>query len=73
MTSNVSPHLASDHHEAEERPTLRTVPAQTTPVEPDARYFDPTQGRQLGSHPYDDPTQGRKIGSEANDDPTRVR
>lgn len=36
-------------------------------------YDDPTQGRQIGSHPYDDPTQGRQIGSHPYDDPTRAR
>jgi len=37
------------------------------------RSFDPTQGRKIGSDPYDDPTQGRKIGSDPYDDPTRTR
>ena len=39
----------------------------------DARSLDPTQGRKIGSEPYDDPTQGRQIGSDPYDDPTRGR
>jgi carbonic anhydrase len=34
---------------------------------------DPTQGRKIGSDPFDDPTQGRTIGSDPYDDPTRGR
>jgi hypothetical protein len=48
--------------------------ATDTPTpEPAPRSFDPTQGRKIGSDPYDDPTQGRKIGSDPYDDPTRTR
>ena len=59
-------------HERGERPVLRPAPARTTPGEVEPRSFDPTQGRQSGSNPYDDPTQGQKIGSDPYDDPTRA-
>lgn len=36
-------------------------------------FLRPTQGRKIGSDPYDDPTQGRRIGSESYDDPTQGR
>jgi hypothetical protein len=39
----------------------------------DARPFDATQGRKIGSDPYDDSTQGRQIGSHPYDDPTQGR
>jgi hypothetical protein len=73
MTTTIAPNLKPDHAESDRRPTLVPVPANTTPQEPDVRSFDPTQGRKIGSEPYDDPTQGRKIGSEPYDDPTRAR
>lgn len=69
----IAPDLRPDNYEHEDRPILRPAPAEITPSEPDKRPFDPTQGRQIGSHPYDDPTQGRKIGSDPYDDPTRGR
>jgi hypothetical protein len=60
----------SDKHEAAEHPTL-------VPDLPDSQRhtwethpLDPTQGRKIGSDPYDDPTQGRKIGADPYDDPT---
>ncbi len=87
MTTTVAPDLKPDHPESEDRPTLVRSLVDTTPQEPEVRSFDPTQGRrvgthpyddlaqgrQIGSHPYDDPTQGRQIGSHPHDDPTRVR
>ena len=73
MTTTAAPDLRPDRHESEERPILRPVPVHTTPAEPEARSFDPTQGRRIGSHSYDDPTQGRKVGSDPYDDPTRAR
>ena len=73
MTTTVAPNLKPDHAESDRRPTLVPVPGDTTPQEPDARSFDPTQGRKRGSDPYDDPTQGRKLGSDPYDDPTRAR
>jgi hypothetical protein len=71
--TTASPDLKSDRYESEERSNLRPVPAETTPREPNPRPFDPTQGRQIGSHPYDDPTQGRKVGADLYDDPTQGR
>ena len=44
---------------SDQRPTLVPASADTTPQEPDVRSFDPTQGRKLGSDPYDDPTRAR--------------
>jgi hypothetical protein len=48
-------------------------PAGTTRGADDVHPSDPTQGRKIGSDPYDDPTQGQKIGSDPYDDPTRTR
>src|SRR5947199_2563479 len=73
MTTTVTPNLKPDHAESDGRPTRVPVPADTTPQERDERTFDPTQGRKLGSDPYDDPTQGRKLGSDPYDDPTQGR
>jgi carbonic anhydrase len=39
----------------------------------DTLSIDPSQGRRIGSRPYDDPTQGRQLGSRRADDPTRAR
>jgi hypothetical protein len=73
MTTTVAPDLKPDHTESEERSTVDRDPAHTTREELDSHPFDPTQGRKIGSDPYDDPTQGRKIGSDPLDDPTRAR
>ena len=73
MTTTVAPDLKPDHTESEERSTVDRDPAHTTREELDSHPFDPTQGRKIGSDPYDDPTQGRKIGSDPYDDPTRAR
>jgi hypothetical protein len=73
MTTTVAPHLKPDHHESEAWPSLAPDPADRTPEGFEAHSFDPTQGRQLGSHPYADPTQGRQLGSHPSDDPTRAR
>jgi carbonic anhydrase len=73
MTTTVAPDLKPDHTESEEWPTLGRDPTQTMRKEFDAHSFDPTQGRKIGSDPYDDPTQGRKTGSDPYDDPTRAR
>ena len=73
MTTTAAPDLKPDRHESEERPILRPVPVHPTPAEPEARSFDPTQGRRIGAYPYDDPTQGRRIGSHRYDDPTQGR
>jgi hypothetical protein len=69
-TTTVAPSLT----ESEEWGTLAQDPAHATREEFDApQSFDLTQGRKIGSDPYDDPTQGRKIGSDPYDDPTRAR
>ncbi len=72
MTTAIAPDQKPDHSEIERWPTLHRDPADTTREQPDAHTFDPTQGRQIGSHPHDDPTQGRQIGSRPYDDPTRA-
>ena len=59
MTTTAAPNLKPDHTESDTRPTLVPVPADTTPQERDVRSFDATQGRKLGSDPYDDPTSAR--------------
>jgi hypothetical protein len=73
VTTTVTPNLNPDHAESDMRSTLVPAPADPTPQEPDVLSFDPTQGRKLGSDPYDDPTQGRKLGSDQYDDPTQGR
>jgi len=73
MTTTIAPDLKPDHTELEEWPTLERNPAPATREELDTHPFDPTQGRKIGSDPYNDPTQGRKIGSDPYDDPIRRR
>ena len=72
MATTVGPELKPDRFEREDSPVYRTL-AGTTRKQPAARSFDPTQGRRIGSGPYDDVTQGRRIGSNAYDDPTLTR
>jgi hypothetical protein len=60
MTSTIAPELKPDHTESEEWPTLGRAPTHTTHEKFDADSFDPTQGRKIGSDPYDDPTHARK-------------
>jgi hypothetical protein len=72
MKTAVAPERASHHPETEQPTVLRLHLADTTPRGSDTPSFDPTQGRKIGSDPYDDPTQGRKIGSHPYDDPTRA-
>ena len=55
MTATVARNLKPDDSEGEEWPALFPVPPETTPEERDS--FDPTQGRKIGSDPYDDPTR----------------
>jgi hypothetical protein len=69
MTTTVTSDSRQVEAESQEWPTLDLDPTHATHVEPDARFFDPTQGRKLGSDPYDDPTQGRKLGSEPTTTP----
>ena len=72
MTTTVTPEIKQDHPESQEWPTLAPDLPDTT-REDRADGFDPTEGRKLGSDPYDDPTQGRKLGSDPYDDPTQGR
>ena len=69
MTTTVAPDLKPDHTESEGWPTLDRDPAHATRDELDTHPFDPTQGRKIGSDPYDDPTQGRKLGSDPTTTP----
>jgi hypothetical protein len=73
MKTAIAPNVQPDRYDSEEGPALvRDLPDGAREAI-DARSLDPTQGRKLGSDPYDDPTQGRKIGSHPYDDPTRGR
>lgn len=73
MTATITPQPAPDRLESEEWPAVDQEPADPPGEPADARSFDPTQGRKIGSAPYDDPTQGHKIGSDPYDDPTHGR
>lgn len=73
MTTAVAPDRESHHSEDQQPTTPGRDGADKAGQELDTRSFDPTQGRTIGSDPYDDPTQGRKIGSHPYDDPTRAR
>lgn len=73
MTTAVAPDRESHHSEDQQPTTPGRDGADKAGEELDTRSFDPTQGRTIGSDPYDDPTQGRKIGSNRYDDPTRAR
>ena len=73
MTATIAPQSAADRLESEEWPAVDQEPAEPPGEQADARSFDPTQGRKIGSDPYEDPTQGRKIGSDPYDDPTHGR
>ena len=59
MTITVAPNLKPDHAESDRPPNLVPIPADTTLQEPDARSFDPTQGRKIGSDPADYPARAR--------------
>jgi hypothetical protein len=70
MEAATAPILEPDHSEYEEQPgDVREFPNRSRRAI-NAPWFDPTQGTQIGSDPYDDPTQGR-IGSELYLDPTQ--
>jgi hypothetical protein len=73
MTTAIAPDLKPDRRGIEGRPTPDRDPADPTREQLDGHSFDPTQGRRVGSHPYEDPTQGRRIGSHPYDDPTQGR
>jgi hypothetical protein len=59
MTTTIAPELKPDHSEREEWSALDRDPAHATREELDTHSFDPTQGRKIGSDPYDDPTRAR--------------
>ena len=71
MSAMPAPDIQPDRSAGEERRPLELF--HPTPDRLETRSFDPTQGRQIGSDPYDDPTAGRQIGSPAFDDPTQGR
>jgi hypothetical protein len=71
MNTATAPNLQPHRNESGEWPALLPDLRDGAREAIDARPFDPTQGRKIGSEPYDDPTQGRKIGSDLYDDPTR--
>lgn len=73
MKTAIAPNLRPDGYESEEWQTLAPGLPDGARRTIDARSSDPTQGRKIGSEPYDDPTQGQKIGSDPYDDPTRGR
>jgi hypothetical protein len=73
MRTAVAHNHEPDHRGVRKHPTLvQDLPDSSRQAE-ENYPFDPTQGRKIGSDPYDDPTQGRKIGSDPYDDPTRGR
>lgn len=73
MKTATAPNVRPDRHDSEAWPALVPDLPEGAHEAIDTRSFDPTQGRKIGSEPYDDPTQGRQIGSDPYDDPTRGR
>jgi hypothetical protein len=73
MKTAIALNVRPDRYESEEWPASVPDLQDGAPEAIDAHSFDPTQGRKLGSDPYDDPTQGPQIGSDPYDDPTRAR
>jgi hypothetical protein len=69
VVREIEPH----HQEREEHPTLGLAPADARREERDAHSIDATQGRRIGSDPYDDATQGSQLGSRPSDDATQPR
>jgi hypothetical protein len=55
--------------EIQESSAARLRLVEPPPTEPG----DATQGRLVGSRPYDDASQGRTLGSDWQDDATRAR
>jgi hypothetical protein len=70
VSATLATYLKPDPSEAEDRLGPAPEPADTPAEELATRWFDPTQGRQIGAYAYDDPTQGRQVGSRPYDDPT---
>ena len=54
--------LEPDHRAPAEHPTLVPDPPDSSRQPRETYPVDLTQGRKIGSDPFDDPTQGRKIG-----------
>ena len=73
MNTAIAPNVWPNPHESEEWPAPVPDVPDGAREGIDARSLDPTQGRKIGSEPYDDPTQGRKIGWDPYDDPTQGR
>jgi hypothetical protein len=73
MKTAIAPNVQPDSYDGETSPALVPDMPDGARDATDARPFDPTQGRKIGSEPYDDPTQGRQIGSDPSDDPTQGR
>jgi hypothetical protein len=73
MNTAIARNVRQDRHESGERPALVPDPPEGPRESIDARSFDPTQGRKIGSDPYDDPTHGRRLGSDPFDDVTQGR
>ncbi len=71
--ATTAPELKPHDREPAEHPTLVPDPRDSSRPERETYPLDPTQGRKIGSDPYDDPTQGQRIGSDPYDDPTRGR
>lgn len=72
-TTPTAPELERDRLESEAWSTPAPGPTDAPSERPDGHSIDATQGRQIGSHPYDDATQGRQIGSGPYDDATQGR
>jgi hypothetical protein len=71
MTSNTLPHLEPQQAPANE-PAITNGELQHSPLEElDPRHFDPTQGRQIGSRPYDDPPRGARSARAPTTTPPR--
>jgi hypothetical protein len=73
MKTAIAPNVQPDRHDGEKWPAPVPELPDGAREATNARPLDPTQGRKIGSEPYDDPTQGRQIGSDPYDDPTRGR
>jgi hypothetical protein len=73
MSTAAAQNIQPDHDESAQWPAPVPAPQDGAREAIDARYFDATQGAQIGSDPYDDATQGVQIGSDPHDDATRGR
>lgn len=67
MTMTFSPALQPEQDEYADRPTLVLDLPEPPAHASDNPLLDPTQGRKIGSDPYDDPTRGREghLGDDA--------